>query len=116
MSDDFKFQDDWTADVEKAVKGWLSDTYRKWENEEPDQEFLEYITVMIKNEKTVGEIRSELIELGTDETRANEFVAEMAAMLKKLKPAAADTESKPTNTAAPTPITSISSTSRPALD
>ncbi|RYH18452.1 hypothetical protein EON65_27210 [archaeon] len=45
MSEDYKFQDEWTPDVEKAVKGWLSDTYRKWENEEPDQEFLEYITV-----------------------------------------------------------------------
>lgn len=45
MVDSYLFTVPWTNEVEEAIKTWLSQTYEQRENEEPDQEFLQYVMV-----------------------------------------------------------------------
>eukprot|EP00981_Chlorochromonas_danica_P000705 scaffold147_cov164-Ochromonas_danica.AAC.22 len=74
----------WTNEVEEAIKTWLSQTYEQRENEEPDQEFLQYVMEMIKGGTNMGDIKKELMDLGTEEATASEFVNDMEVMLRKI--------------------------------
>jgi len=66
----YSFSGELTDTEGDEMKTWLAETWRTLDDEEAEQDFLDYIMVMIKTQKTMKEIQSELNELGVDDSKS----------------------------------------------
>eukprot|EP00598_Pedospumella_elongata_P001343 CAMPEP_0184974650 /NCGR_PEP_ID=MMETSP1098-20130426/6084_1 /TAXON_ID=89044 /ORGANISM="Spumella elongata, Strain CCAP 955/1" /LENGTH=543 /DNA_ID=CAMNT_0027497263 /DNA_START=21 /DNA_END=1652 /DNA_ORIENTATION=+ len=81
---DYAHSLDWSESQVDAMKAWLSTTWMALEGDEPDQDFLEYIMVMIKTQKKMHELQAELKDLGVDEEKARKFAIGIGEKLQEV--------------------------------
>lgn len=66
----FSYKGDWNENYKRAATGWIREQLTILQSEPPEDLFLDYIIVMIGNEKSMTEIAHELKDFfGEDESR-----------------------------------------------
>ncbi len=60
---DIRFQGDWTSQFNANVVEWAREKFIELTEESPENDFLEFIALVVSNKKSVSEITAELNEL-----------------------------------------------------